>query len=118
MNIELTDLALVFLVITALGYWWHLMGIRNLALMLSKSHCKKLGLQLLDESLVMKKIRLKRADSGSIQVARVYGFEFTSTGSQRYSGEIALLGKSLLGFELSAYEVPHEEETDALESGQ
>lgn len=43
---------------------------------------------------------------GSRQIGRRYQFEFSTTGEQRYSGAISLLGTKLLSVETEAYAIP------------
>lgn len=47
-----------------------------------------------------------RNDFGSLQLRRRYGFEFTSTGEQRYQGLIELSGQRLQRIELEAQQEP------------
>ncbi|MEE8057973.1 MAG: DUF3301 domain-containing protein, partial [Pseudomonadales bacterium] len=65
----------------------------QIALQVTKKYCKKMDVQLLDDGLVLRGFWLKRDSRGSIHLWRSYNFEFTSTGNDRYSGQIILLGR-------------------------
>jgi len=95
MYLELFDLFLLTLVIGAVAFWWSSLKHRDLALRTARTSCKNMGLQLLDESVGLKKLRFKRDTDGMIKLLRSYTFEFASTGDERYIGEIDMLGRRI-----------------------
>lgn len=103
------DLSHVLLLMLAglVGAWiWRGLGLRDRALSLVRQHCKHADVQLLDESIVLNRIRLGRTKAGRWGVVRRYGFEFTVTGERRYHGSIQLHGAQLLGIELAPHPFP------------
>lgn len=86
-----------------LNHWWRSRDAKAYALMYAAQRCQQLDLQLLDQSIVLLKIRLQRSDSGWLQWRREYGFEFSSTGHERYPGALTMAGNRLLGIELAAH---------------
>lgn len=68
--------------------------------------CQGLGLVFLDDTVVLKRLRLARDGLSRLVFRREYRFEFSSDGSQRYRGEITLLGQSLEDIVMDAYRVP------------
>lgn len=103
------DLGHVALLMLAgvIGTWiWRGLGLRDRALVLVRQHCKDVDVQLLDESIVLDRIRLARSRSGRVGIARRYAFEFTVTGERRYSGSILLHGAELLSIELAPHPFP------------
>lgn len=103
------DLGHVALIMLAamLGAWvWRGLGLRDRALSLVRQHCKQVDVQLLDESIVLSRIRLARNPGGRIGVVRTYAFEFTVTGERRYSGSIQLHGSRLRGIDLAPHPFP------------
>ncbi|MFT6463836.1 DUF3301 domain-containing protein [Halopseudomonas laoshanensis] len=103
------DLSHVALLMLAglIGTWiWRGLGLRDRALILVRQHCKQVDVQLLDESIVLNRIRLARNRGGRFGVVRRYGFEFTVTGERRYNGNIQLHGARLLGIELAPHPFP------------
>lgn len=91
----------------ALGYqaWAWQQRARIQATTAVKRRCQQEGLQLLDDTLVLEKMRFRRGKS-SVHLWRCYQFEFTSTGDQRYRGHVELLGRKLAAIEMAAYRAP------------
>lgn len=92
MYFEMLDLFMLTVVCLIIYYWISAQKIRERALKFAKEECQKLDLQLLDGSVALKKIKLKRADSGHLALLRKYSFEFSATGVERYTGEITMFG--------------------------
>ncbi len=89
-----------------LHYWWQSGEYKNRALALALQHCRQLNLQLLDQSMVIRGYWPKRFEDGKWRIRRSYQFEFTSTGHQRYRGNLILFGSRLDSVELEAYQLP------------
>lgn len=99
----------IILIVTAgFGAWlfWQQLAIRELALRHAISACEKNDLQLLDQSIGLHKIRVKKLNGGGMGVLREYSFEFTSTGEQRYNGKVFVVGRTLQGVKLDAFREP------------
>lgn len=90
----------------ALNHWWRARDAKAYALVYAARRCQQLDLQLLDQSIVLRHIRLQRSSSGWLQWRREYGFEFSSTGHERYPGSLTMAGTRLLGIELAAHLAP------------
>ena len=95
MTLELRDIALVLLLMTGAYWWWLGSAVKEVALRVARTHCEALDVQLLDESVVLRGLWLKRDASGVVRVRRSYTFEFTSTGDERYHGGVVILGMSM-----------------------
>ncbi len=81
------------MVVRFLMLWWNAQGIKQIALQATRAYCKKMDVQLLDDGVVLHGFWLKRDGGGSMRLWRSYDFEFTSTGNERYSGQVILLGR-------------------------
>lgn len=92
MNLMLSDLVWLFGVGLLLWLWWHNLQARELALSAVKRHCAELDLQMLDHAVALGKLGLRRGADGRLRVRRIYTFEFSSTGDERYHGEVETLG--------------------------
>ena len=46
-------------------------------------------------------VRLGRDDDGRLRVHRVYDFEYSETGSDRYKGSVTLLGRQILAVHIA-----------------
>ena len=58
--------------------------------------CRDLKVQFLDETVTLAQIRLGRSDAGWPQFTRVYLFEFSGTGQDRWQGRATLAGQRVL----------------------
>lgn len=99
--------------IALISFWWQGDKIKIAALQYLYDYCRQQNLQLLDQTIVLKGVRPHRNDSGALQLRRRYGFEFTSTGEERYQGLIELSGRRLQRIELEAHIVPDTSTTPA-----
>jgi hypothetical protein len=89
-----------------ISFWWHSDKSKSAALAIATQHCKLNELQLLDQSMVIRGIWPMRDDDHVLRLRRRYQFEFTSTGEQRYRGELVLLGTQLQSMALEPYIIP------------
>ncbi len=99
---------MLYLILAALiaYYWWESGVYKGRARDLATTHCNELGLQLLDQSMVITGFRPARNAQGRLVFRRSYQFEFSSTGDRRYHGRIVIDGKQLNTIELEAYKLP------------
>jgi len=102
----LNDLAIILLVVaTAYALWQH----NNTSLIARaavKRHCKKAGVQLLDENVIFKCMTVRRSAHSLFALQRQYKFEFSSIGDARYSGNIILIGPRVSSIELAPFKTP------------
>ena len=108
LNIMLTLSSIVWtaLAIALISFWWQGDIIKRCALQYLYQYFREQDLQLLDQTIVLKGVWPRRSDFGSLQLRRRYGFEFTSTGEERYQGLIELSGRRLQRIELEAHILP------------
>jgi hypothetical protein len=99
----LLKLLLVGGIALAFVFWWKSLAVKQLAYRAALRRCDELGLQLLDQSIMLRGIRFKRGSGGRLLVMRRYIFEFSSTGGERYRGEVWLLGATLERVELEPH---------------
>lgn len=72
--------------------WYCFSQAREQAILNCKQACQQLNVQLLDDSIVLKKISLTGLLSGPLRLYRHYQFDFSIHGSDRYHGYIYLQG--------------------------
>lgn len=87
-------------------YWWQSGLYKGRARELATAHCQQLGLQLLDQSMVIVGFWPVRDRSGRLVFRRSYQFEFSSTGDKRYQGKLVLEGILLKSIQLEVYRPP------------
>ena len=103
--LTLMDLVWIALLVMLVNHWWRSRDAKAFALQYAAKRCQELGLQLLDQSMVLRKSRLRFGNNSFLHWHRRYDFEFSSTGHERYPGSVELAGNRLLGIEMSAYVV-------------
>lgn len=79
------------LVAAGVAFWYRSLQARETALAVTRDACRELALQPLDQSVALRRIRLVRA-GGGVRLRRLYGFEFSTDGSDRLTGQTCLLG--------------------------
>lgn len=92
--------------VSLISFWWQGDKIKSIALQHLYDYCRQQDLQLLDQTIVLKGVWPRRNDFGSLQLRRRYGFEFTSTGEERYQGSIELSGRRLQRIEVEPHILP------------
>ncbi len=104
--IELSDVFWLSVLVFSGWYWLKAREIKELALKAVREHCKKMDVELLDESVVLKGFWFKRDRRGVMRQWRSYLFEFSSDGDDRYKGRVILLGNKLETVSLDAHRLP------------
>lgn len=89
-----------------LWYWWDSLQAKEAARLAGLNKCRNVSVQFLDDTVAMKKIWFQRDSNGRFQICRLYYFEFSSDGTQRYKGSITMLGKKIRDVEMEAYRIP------------
>ena len=107
--LTLGNIFVLMLFATAGAWLWHNHGLRERALERVKQHCSKLGVELLDGNVALKKIAFIKDANGRRRLGRVYNFEFTVTGETRHNGTITQFGAHSTHIELAPYPMPHAE---------
>jgi len=91
----------VFVLICVL--FWRAQGVREVALKAAKKHCEEMDVQWLDSNVSLRGLWFKRDHRGSICFWRSYTFEFSSTGEERYSGRVVLVGNRVTSVQLEPH---------------
>jgi hypothetical protein len=92
------------LLLAGIGWYWSdamraLESARNAA----RRRCQELGLSLLDDTVVLARLRLRRDEDARLALWREYRFEFTGDGSSRHGGEIVLIGGRVLDLQMEPW---------------
>lgn len=84
-------------VLAILGWLW-LDGLkaRDAAIAAARKACGADGLQLLDDTVSITRLKPARDDDGRLLLQRVYTFEYSDTGDNRRRGSVTLLGHDVL----------------------
>ena len=102
---SLRSIFLTVLVICVAWYWLRARELKDHILKYAARHCDELSLKLLDESVVLKELKPQKTPQGRLSLKRRYMFEFTSTGEDRYQGEILVIGRHVEHIKLETHRV-------------
>lgn len=102
------ELSILILLAAIIYYWLDSIRAKEIATEHAKKACKKVFLEFLDDTVLMKKVRLRRNSHGQIAIYREYEFEFSSTGEFRYKGRIQQLGQHLIDIKMEPYKFDDE----------
>ena len=103
--LELTDLILIFGLCWFGWYTLQVARLKEIAVKAVHRRCETDGVQLLDSTVVLRKLALARDPRGWVRVRRIYGFEFTATGEDRNQGLVSVLGNRLEAIELAPHRI-------------
>jgi hypothetical protein len=101
----LDDLLLIALLLGVSLYWISWQQAREIALGAVRAHCLNLEVQMLDEYVAVSSTRLRRDSAGIMQVRRIFVFEFSSTGNERYNGTCIMLGRRVESIQMEPYRI-------------
>jgi len=86
-------------------FWWKTLEIKHIAYRITEKRCQDEDVQLLDQGVALKKIRLRRNGSGRLTLELTFQFEFATTGDERYFGSVVMFGKRLESFNFEVYRI-------------
>lgn len=82
---------------------WQHNNISLLARAAARRYCEKEGVQLLDQNVILKRLRLARSRHSLFAIQREYLFEFSSVGDYRYKGSIIMIGYRMKDIQLAPF---------------
>lgn len=98
-----TELLLLLCLLGAAWYWYDSIKARELALRVARQTCIREGVQLLDDTIACRSQRPSRADNGHLQWSRVYDFEYSGNGDDRYRGSVMIVGREVALLDVSEH---------------
>lgn len=85
----------VALVMGAGWFWFDSLRAREAAVETARRACAADGVLLLDDTVALTALRLRRGAGGTAALLRIYRFEFSDTGDNRLEGTVTLLGSAV-----------------------
>lgn len=106
---DVSNLLLLLVLGAIVGLWLKLSVARERAMREARQQCQQHGLQLLDETVGLRGVRLRRVN-GLHWLERCYSFEVSIDGHDREPGRLWMIGDSLSSLSLPTIELlpPHE----------
>ena len=95
------DLLVLLLFAATAWLWFDSLKVRETAVAAAKVACDSEGLLLLDDTVAIARIRLRRGRDGVLRIARVYAFEYSDTGNDRSAGRVVMHGHRVRLIELN-----------------
>ncbi|MCW9024661.1 MAG: DUF3301 domain-containing protein [Gammaproteobacteria bacterium] len=86
-------------------FWFDSIGAKEKARLTCREYCTKGNVQFLDDTVALSKLRFRRNRLGRLNFYRVFKFEFSSNGDDRYNGKVALLGQFVEKVQMDAYPI-------------
>lgn len=92
---------LVLVALAALGWFWsESLRARESMTAACTRICQDMHLQFLDETVALARLRLARAPGGNLTWRRLYVFEFSESGADRWKGRAQLIGRRVESVQL------------------
>jgi hypothetical protein len=84
---------LLLILLAALAwFWWDSLQKREIALTTARLACERAGVQFLDGSVALRKLKLRRDEMQRARFYREFVFEYSTQGDDRQAGWVWLLG--------------------------
>jgi len=106
MTFTLSHIFILLACLAVAMYFFSELHVREIALKAARLHSDELNVQLLDQSVGIHRVWLKRGRDNRLHIWRNYQFEFTSTGDERYKGHVITLGEQVETVQLQVHKVP------------
>lgn len=84
-------------------YSWRAFQAKDMAFAAARRHCKEMQVQMLDQTVYLRRLWIKRDARGRPGLWRAFHFEFTVTGGDRYFGRVLMLGRHIQQVELEPH---------------
>ncbi|MBS0557998.1 MAG: DUF3301 domain-containing protein [Proteobacteria bacterium] len=88
------------LLLAALWAWQNALRAREHARTLARELCARAGVQLLDQTVALRRLRLRRVPGEGLRLERCYGFEVSVDGADRRRGSLDLLDGEVVSWDL------------------
>jgi hypothetical protein len=83
-------------------FWWDSLQKRELAVRAARAVCERAGVQFLDDSVAVSRMKLKRDSNQRARIYREFSFDYSNVGDDRQAGRVYLLGEVVLSADLIA----------------
>lgn len=89
----LSEILIFGLLAGLIWLWFDSTAAREAGIAAVRKICRTDGLQLLDETIAIRSLKLKRNEGGRLGLYRIYEFEYSDTGDNRRRGSVHVLGR-------------------------
>jgi len=92
------------IIIVIILIWFESLRVRESVTRMCRELCEKSDLQLLDQTVSLASISLRRSVSRRTFLHRIYHFEVSSNGSDRFAGYVSLAGRTVEAVQIDSPE--------------
>lgn len=103
MFFDLSSVFWLMLIVLVVYYWRRALIAKEYAFAAAQRHCTAMQVQLLDQSVYLRRLWIKRDERGRLSLWRAFYFEFTVIGDDRYFGRVVMLGNRVNEVQLEAH---------------
>lgn len=96
----------LIIVLATLYAWQSALRTRDLARSLGHALCAQAGVQLLDQTVALRRMRVRRYPGHGLRLWRCYTFEFSTDGTDRRRGSLDLVDGDVVAHDLGAAAQP------------
>ena len=89
---SLSEIIALLALFALVWLWFGSLSAREAGIRAVRSACQADSLQLLDETIAIRSVKLARNDEGRMVLLRIYEFEYSDTGDNRRRGTVHMLG--------------------------
>ena len=100
---DLQSILWLTLIIVIVYYWRNALRVKERAYAAAQRRCSEMDVQLLDETVYLRRLWFKRNGQGILSLWRAFYFEFTVNGADRYYGRVIMLGAHITNVELDPH---------------
>jgi hypothetical protein len=94
-------ITLLLILLALLIYiWYETFRLREYVLIKCQQVCRESSLQLLDQTIALAALSIKKRPGGRFHLYRCYGFEYSINGTDRLRGYVDLMGSNILSVRL------------------
>lgn len=94
----------ILLLVAAALYWLAAARAKETASRAARNRCQQEDVLFLDDTVALRRIRLRREEHAGVHLQREYSFEFATDGGRRYRGRVLLLAARVQQVELEPYD--------------
>ena len=93
-------IVLLILLVLLIYIWYETLRLREYVLIKCQQVCRESHLQLLDHTIALTALSIKKHPGDGFSLHRCYGFEYSINGTERLRGYVDLAGRKILAVRL------------------
>lgn len=91
----MSSIILILLLVAIVWFWLDSTKSKEIAIRAAAVACQDIGVQLLDQTVSLEKLKIRRNAKGHLTFLRIYRFDFSLQGNERLEGRAMMLGQTI-----------------------